>query len=116
MTEQPKLVRDRIPAIIAADGRRPVIEVLSPGDYRSALLDKLLEESRELADADDTSYLDELADVYEVLRALALQGGVTMDVVAQAADAKAAERGGFDDRLLLVRVERDRLDKGAGRS
>ncbi|HWH27859.1 MAG TPA: nucleoside triphosphate pyrophosphohydrolase [Mycobacteriales bacterium] len=105
MTEHRKLVRDGIPAIIAADGRRPVVEVLSVSDYKRALLEKLHEEAAELARATDSSFLDELADVFEVLRALASDAGLTVEAVAAAADAKAADRGAFDDRLFLVRVE-----------
>jgi predicted house-cleaning noncanonical NTP pyrophosphatase (MazG superfamily) len=105
MTEYRKLVRDGIPSIIAADGRRPVVEVLSPADYQQALLEKLHEEAQELAQADTADVLGELADVYEVLRALATSAGTTMDDVAESADAKAAERGAFADRLFLVAVE-----------
>lgn len=105
MTEYRKLVRDGIPAIIAADGRRPVVEVLTPTDYKRALLEKLHEEAAELAEAEDASVLGELADVYEVLRALAREAGVSVEEVADAAAAKAAERGAFADRLLLVAVE-----------
>jgi predicted house-cleaning noncanonical NTP pyrophosphatase (MazG superfamily) len=105
MTEYRKLVRDGIPAIIAADGRRPVVEVLSPADFKRALLEKLHEEATELAKADDASFVDELADVYEVLRGLARQADVSLEQVAEAADDKAAARGAFADRLFLVSVE-----------
>jgi predicted house-cleaning noncanonical NTP pyrophosphatase (MazG superfamily) len=105
MTEYRKLVRDGIPAIIAADGRRPVVEVLSPADYKRALIEKLHEEAAELAEADDAAFLGELADLYEVLRALARESGVTVERVIEAADAKAGERGAFADRLFLVAVD-----------
>ena len=105
MTEFGKLVRDRIPEIIAADGRRPEVEVLDDDRYREALLAKLAEEAAELAAADDAEVLDELADLYEVLRALAEQAGCDLGQVAGRADAKGAARGRFQDRLYLVRVQ-----------
>lgn len=105
MTEFGKLVRDRIPEIIEAEGRRPVVEVLDAARYREALLTKLGEETAELAAADGQGVLDELADVYEVLRALAENAGVDLGVVAGRADVKGSERGRFRDRLYLVRVE-----------
>jgi predicted house-cleaning noncanonical NTP pyrophosphatase (MazG superfamily) len=105
VTEFGKLVRDRIPEIIEADGRRPVVEVLDVARYREALLAKLGEEAAELAAADEDGVLDELADVYEVLRALAEQAGVDLDQVEERADVKGDERGRFRDRLYLVRVE-----------
>ena len=42
-----KLVRDRIPEIIRADGRHPVTYVLDEAGYRQALLDKLAEKAAE---------------------------------------------------------------------
>lgn len=106
MTEFGKLVRDRIPEIIEADGRRPVVEVLDAGRYREALLAKLHEEAAELAAAEgDDAVLDELADIYEVLRALIEVARVSLDDVAARAHSKAAERGGFLERSWLVRTE-----------
>ena len=42
-----KLVRDRIPAIIRADGRIPQCETLDTARYLDALEQKLLEEAAE---------------------------------------------------------------------
>ena len=42
-----KLVRDQIPAIIAAAGRQPVTRVLDQAGYQAALRAKLVEEARE---------------------------------------------------------------------
>jgi predicted house-cleaning noncanonical NTP pyrophosphatase (MazG superfamily) len=105
VTEFGKLVRDRIPEIIEADGRRAVVEVLDEARYREALLAKLTEEAAELAAAADDEVLEELADLYEVLRALAEQAGLDMAQVEERADVKGAERGRFRDQLYLVRVE-----------
>jgi predicted house-cleaning noncanonical NTP pyrophosphatase (MazG superfamily) len=65
-----KLVRDRIPAIIQAEGRHPVTRGLDEAGYRQALLDKLVEEAGEAARASAADLPGELADVLEVLRAL----------------------------------------------
>lgn len=46
-----KLVRDLIPELIERDGRSLRVETLSDADFRTALLDKLLEEAREARDA-----------------------------------------------------------------
>jgi predicted house-cleaning noncanonical NTP pyrophosphatase (MazG superfamily) len=105
MTEYSKLVRDRIPEIIAAEGRHAVVETLPAEAFRRALLAKLAEEAAELAEADDTtSYVAELADVLEVVRSLAEEAGTSLADVLAAADGKAAARGRFESRLLLVRV------------
>ena len=105
MTEYGKLVRDRIPEIIASDGRRPTVEVLTAADRRTALVAKLTEETAEVAAVDDAGLPEELGDVLEVLRALAADVGLSLDEVLVLADRKRASRGGFERGLLLVRVE-----------
>ena len=96
-----KLVRDRIPDIIEAAGRTASVRVLDPAAYERALLDKLLEEAQELHGAAPDDRLEEAADVYEVLLAVAELIGVDFRQVVARADAKRAERGGFRERLWL---------------
>jgi predicted house-cleaning noncanonical NTP pyrophosphatase (MazG superfamily) len=103
VTVHRKLVRDRIPEIIRAEGRQPVVEVLAADERRGALLAKLVEEAAEAAGAGD-DLADELADVLEVVRALAAELGLTLDDVTDRADEKTAVRGGFDGGLFLVEV------------
>lgn len=101
-----KLVRDRIPEIIRADGRTPSIRVLDASAYEAALHEKLLEEAAELRAADNCrEQVEEAADVLEVLTALAALYGFTLDDVQRAARHKAAERGGFYERLWLEGVD-----------
>jgi predicted house-cleaning noncanonical NTP pyrophosphatase (MazG superfamily) len=100
-----KLVRDGIPRIIEADGGRPVTRVLDRAGYLAALRAKLIEEAEEARAASDRQLRSELADVLEVLRALAAAHGMSWeDVVAEAA-RKRDERGGFDQRIFLEYVE-----------
>jgi len=100
-----KLVRDRIPDIIAAQGGRPVTRVLQAGEYREALIAKLGEEAKEAAAAGPAELPGELADVLEVLRALAGELGMTWDDLCGLADGKRSQRGGFGGRLFLAYVE-----------
>ncbi|MFI6458114.1 hypothetical protein ACIBF6_42020 [Streptosporangium amethystogenes] len=96
-----KLVRDRIPEIIREDGRDPVVTVLGEADYRAALLEKLFEESTELREAGVTEVAEEIADVLEVLRAIAKAHGHEWADIEKVAGAKRAERGAFLGRLYL---------------
>jgi predicted house-cleaning noncanonical NTP pyrophosphatase (MazG superfamily) len=96
-----KLVRDLIPEIIRANGGEPVTWQLSEEEILGALTTKLLEEAEELAAAEPHEQLEEAADVYEVLRAIAGVLGVSMDDVVARAEQKRAERGGFDQRIWL---------------
>ena len=96
-----KLVRDRIPEMIRENGRQPVAWQLSEEQILGALTAKLLEEAEELRDAEPHAQLEEAADVYEVLRAVATTIGVSMDEVVSRAEKKRAERGGFEQRIWL---------------
>lgn len=105
MTVHHKLVRDRIPELIRAEGRRPVGEVLAAGARRGALLAKLVEEAAEAAGADGGDLAQELADVLEVVRALAAEPGLSMGDVTALADRKRSARGGFEQGLFLVEID-----------
>ncbi|AEV71518.1 hypothetical protein MycrhN_0888 [Mycolicibacterium rhodesiae NBB3] len=101
-----KLVRDHIPDLIRASGRRPHVKTLSSQSYREALIEKLREEVAELA-AEQRSerVLAEAADVLEVLAAIAADHGATLDTIVDVARRKRMERGGFDMRLWLDGVD-----------
>jgi len=98
-----KLVRDKIPAIIAAQGDAPEVVILNDNKYEQALNAKLQEEVSEYLNGFD---IEELADILEVIRAIAAQKGVSYEAVEKIRVAKHAERGGFLERLCLVAVER----------
>ena len=63
-----KLVRDRIPEIIKANGQTACFSVLDKTQLQAALKKKLCEEVGEYLDSAD---LEELADILEVIDALA---------------------------------------------
>lgn len=94
-------MRDRIPQVVAASGGSAVTVTLGTEDFRQALHLKLIEEAEELREAPDDSRLEELADLYEVLIALALAYGQTLPDVIQTADRKRRDRGGFVDRTWM---------------
>ncbi|MFF3439526.1 nucleoside triphosphate pyrophosphohydrolase [Streptosporangium sp. NPDC002721] len=96
-----KLVRDRIPEIIRAGGGEPVVTVLGEADYREALLEKLFEEAAELREAPAAGVAEEIADVLEVLRAVATVHGYEWADIEKVAEAKRAERGAFSGRIHL---------------
>src|SRR5690606_18072328 len=93
-----KLVRDRIPEIIQAEGRSAAVRVLDDREYLAALRAKLGEEVGELLDADPGDWLDEAADVLEVLVALLGLQGAGLQQLLDARDAKRRHRGAFEKR------------------
>ncbi|MEV4223827.1 nucleoside triphosphate pyrophosphohydrolase, partial [Nonomuraea sp. NPDC049725] len=97
-----KLVRDKIPDIIRQSGQEPAVTVLPEDAYRDALVAKLFEESTELGQASPDEVSGEIADVYEVLRALAAVHGHDWATIEAVAAAKREERGAFRERLYLA--------------
>jgi predicted house-cleaning noncanonical NTP pyrophosphatase (MazG superfamily) len=97
-----KLVRDRIPQTIRKNGAKPVTYTASPKEYRDRLRDKLSEEVAEFLNADGESAPEELADVLEVVRALATDLGIDVNRLEQIREAKADQRGGFADRIVWM--------------
>ena len=100
-----KLVRDGIPRIIVAGGGQPVTRVLDQAGYLAALRAKLMDESGEAQAAPDGQLRSELADVLEVLQALAAAQGLSWEGVVAEAARKRSERGGFDQRIFLEYVD-----------
>lgn len=97
-----KLVRDKIPEIIAADGGQPVIRLLEDGEFLLELTLKLEEEAKELR---ESPYAEELADVVEVVRAIQSTLGISDDELEKTRQEKLAEKGGFEQRIFLESVE-----------
>ncbi|MBC6468302.1 nucleoside triphosphate pyrophosphohydrolase [Actinomadura alba] len=97
-----KLVRDRIPEIIEADGRSPEVRVAGDGEYAALLRAKMYEEAGEYTAAiPGEADAEELADLLEVVHALARTHGLEPAELEELRAAKAAERGGFAQRLVL---------------
>ena len=100
-----KLIRDRIPEIIAATGKTAQIRVLSDKGYVAALERKLTEEVSEYLESRATV---ELADVLEVVQALADNAGVPFEELMAIKAEKQRANGAFQKRLFLEYVEDDR--------
>lgn len=110
-----KLVRDRIPEIIKANGHHAVTRVLDGEEYQAALLAKLVEEAREAQNAVDDELPGELADIWEVFLALLSTLHLTWQQVQALASAKRGERGGFQSRIFLEYTEQSD-DRGQPRA
>lgn len=98
-----KLVRDRIPEIIAKNGATAHIRRIETDDeYVRELFKKLTEESTELK---QTPTIEELADVKEVFDALVAALGYVAEDVEVARQQKAVSNGQFNDRIFLISTE-----------
>lgn len=99
-----KLVRDLIPEIIEKAGKRPVYTVLNEQDCLKMLEKKLDEET---AEYHASKSVEELADILEVIYALAENSGCSADELERIRLKKAAERGSFKKRMFLQKVVKD---------
>jgi predicted house-cleaning noncanonical NTP pyrophosphatase (MazG superfamily) len=101
-----KLVRDGIPARLDAKGVLYETRLASPDEVEALLLAKLHEEVAELlAATSDSDALDEIADISEVLSALASRLGADEAGVRIRQNAKREARGGFDRGIVLCWTE-----------
>ena len=96
-----KLIRDRIPEIIAADDKEFSIRTLSQEEFEIELRKKLQEEVNEFMETDT---LEEIADIFEVLEYILRGKGATIEDVIQIKDEKREIRGGFEQKLFLETV------------
>jgi predicted house-cleaning noncanonical NTP pyrophosphatase (MazG superfamily) len=102
-----KVVRDAIPQNIAAKGERVSFGRLASSEALVALIGKLFEEGLELnAARAPAQRLEELADVLEVVRGLAITSNIGWDTLIEAASEKREKRGGFEQQTVLLETAR----------
>ena len=106
ITKYNKLVRDKIPEIIENKGDKAVIKTLDNNEFWTLLLEKAKEELHEVETAENLDETKkELADLLEVVRAMAENKGFSLSDIMKEANEKADKRGGFSKRVFLVEVE-----------
>lgn len=96
-----KLVRDKIPQIIKAQGKKAVVRILRKDEFKIYLERKLDEEVKEYHESKD---VEELADILEVIIALAESKGCSFVDLMDMRTKKAVKKGGFSKRVLLLEV------------
>ena len=102
-----KLIRDLIPEIMDREGVRYEIGTLETDAFRKALLEKVVEEAGELAEAVGRGeVVKEVADLHEVIDALLALDGIRSDEVRAMQERRRQDRGAFERRLVLRWTER----------
>jgi predicted house-cleaning noncanonical NTP pyrophosphatase (MazG superfamily) len=98
-----KLVRDKIPQIIAKVGGTAEFRKLSPDEFRKELLLKVGEEASGLITAKTREDLiKELADIEAVTDEVKKVYGITDEELKFAKKANFDKKGGFDEKLFLT--------------
>lgn len=98
-----KLVRDKIPKIIEENGGKAEIRILSDEEFCLFLEKKLDEEAGEYHRDKNA---EELADILEVVYALAASIGCAREELEDIYQKKHKERGGFEKKILLISSEK----------
>lgn len=100
-----KLVRDNIPNRIASRHEAGITQEVPVSLQPAFLTAKLVEEALEVRFAPSIADRQtELADVLEIVRALAQLSGFTLEEVIKAAEVKRQKAGGFEKGLVLVQT------------
>lgn len=99
-----KLVRDKIPEIIKSNGEKPIISILDDNSYKEELEKKLYEEYQEVLESNGNERLEELADMLEVIKSLALLENKSLDDIISISNQKSEKRGSFTERIFLEKV------------
>ena len=101
MIKYDKLIRDKIPEIIEQSGKKCIVEVMDNDTYIEYLDQKLNEE---LAEYQQDKSVEELADLLEVIYAVAVARGYSVEDLERIRVEKAEKRGSFEKRLILQGV------------
>jgi predicted house-cleaning noncanonical NTP pyrophosphatase (MazG superfamily) len=101
-----KLVRDRIPEIIESTGKKFSTRILNNEEYITELKNKSFEELQEYVQTtNNEDAIEELADLLEIIHALAEYHGSSIQLIEEVRKIKAEKRGGFKEKIFLVEVE-----------
>jgi len=103
-----KLVRDKIPKIIKANGGKCEFHVATKEEFAAMLTQKLLEEVQELI---ENPCAEEIADVLEVVEAIARLKGISLDDIKTWKLEKKVTKGGFTKGIVLDKATEEKLER-----
>ena len=105
-----KLVRDKIPINIESKGERARTIKIPSSDLLQFIKEKAIEEALEFYfEVKEDKIIEELADIYEVIRAACKIFGTPIDEVVKIADNKSEKKGGFESGVVLLNTEESSL-------
>lgn len=101
-----KLVRDRVPELIEKSNKTCVVRILDDTEYVECLKAKLFEETKEYLESENNQEAtEELADLIEVIYALANTHDVSSERLEQIRLNKLKPRGAFENKVYLEYTE-----------
>jgi predicted house-cleaning noncanonical NTP pyrophosphatase (MazG superfamily) len=101
-----KLVRDKIPLRIESHGETPIYLNVTADELLHLLKAKAVEESLELFwEAERSRVIEELTDLLEVIESISRICGKSLEDLISASQAKRADRGGFQEGVVLLQTQ-----------
>lgn len=98
-----KLVRDKVPDVIKKNNQKPIFHIADDKEYKEALLHKLSEEVNEFR---NDLNAQELGDLLDIIDAISASFGFSKEEIEKARLKKNDERGSFNERIILDRIEK----------
>ncbi|HSX06035.1 MAG TPA: nucleoside triphosphate pyrophosphohydrolase [Candidatus Saccharimonadales bacterium] len=102
-----KLVRDKIVEHQLASGARPSFRQLNPDEHKRELVNKVIEEAKEITQASPQEVAAEIADVQQALDDLRKLYGLKRQEIAKEQANKSKKNGDFAMGLYVDYVEVD---------
>jgi predicted house-cleaning noncanonical NTP pyrophosphatase (MazG superfamily) len=101
-----KLVRDKIPENIEAQGEKVEYRPIPADSKLIYLKRKIIEEAFEFFwERQEDKRLEELADLFEVIRAICNELNISLDKLEEIANNKSNQKGGFEKGFFLFGTE-----------
>lgn len=100
-----KLVRDKIVDRQIAAGAKPVYRQLSVTEHKRELVRKIIEEAKEITQADPKEIAAEIADVQQAIDDLRQLYGLKSEDILRAQDIKNQKNGAFKRGIFVEYVE-----------
>jgi predicted house-cleaning noncanonical NTP pyrophosphatase (MazG superfamily) len=96
--QKSKLVRDYVIGIMKENGEKPDFYIADEDEYKERLQEKLLEEVNEYLRSGEK---EELADILEVIYAIAEQKKMGLKELDELRERKRASSGAFKEKIIL---------------
>lgn len=105
LTVSNKLVRDKVPDLIASSGMRAIMTVVHGEEELEAMRKKIVEEANEVASATDRSeIISEIADLTEILLAFRKRLKISDTEIFEAQNSKRRSHGAFEKGNMLISI------------
>ena len=105
-----KIVRDKLPDTMRAEGQQIEVAQLEGREKTQALINNLVEEAREL-DPGLPTYGEELADVAQAIQDLVTDSGIDVESIRR---EKFVKKGRFSKGMFVTKITLLATDKWVG--